>query len=266
MTDKTPADILEALGKPFPAAAIKKRQGGGNKMLDYIETHTVINRLNSATNGEWSFHVKDIQWRADLLMVLGELTIPGLGTRSGFGVQKVSDRGGEDLVKGASSDALKKCATLFGVALELYGADYEAATPAHAPVRPQDAPQRAQPANTGTGKGSTIASAEGVVIAQTRHVTAPVPPAPDKVKVMKALHATGKDAGFEHIDLHDLIVAKGHASMTDAPVDALVDLGKAIKADPGKLRAWLTKRRAEQAELLPSDADLAASSAAKYTN
>src|SRR5699024_8981727 len=97
MTDhKAAGEMLTALGKPFPQNAIKKRQGGGGRMFDYVETHTVIHRLNSATNGEWSFYVKDVQWRSDLLIVLGELTIPGLGTRSGFGVQKVSDRGGED--------------------------------------------------------------------------------------------------------------------------------------------------------------------------
>ncbi len=43
-----------------------------------------------------------------------------------MGVQKVSERGGEDLVKGAITDAMKKAATLFGVALELYGPDYGA--------------------------------------------------------------------------------------------------------------------------------------------
>ncbi len=39
--------------------------------------------------------------------------------------RKVSVRGGEDMVKGAASDCLKKCATLFGVGIELYGPDIE---------------------------------------------------------------------------------------------------------------------------------------------
>lgn len=73
----------------------------------------------------------------------------------------------------------------------------------------------------------------------------------DRTRVTKALHAEAKKHGFEHIDLHNLIVAKGHESIANAPVDALIDLGKAVKADPAKLKAWLEKQSADQAELLP---------------
>lgn len=221
MTDtKSPAEMLEALGKPFPKTAIKQRRGGGGKSLSYVETHTVIHRLNSATNGDWSFHIRDVQWRNDVLMVQGELTIPGLGTRSGFGVQQVVERAGEDLVKGAASDALKKCATLFGVALELYGADYEANVPLQAPQTTRNAPK---PSNA----------------------------TPDKGKVMARLHALANDAGLSHDDLRALVLAKvdGIDSMNDAPVDLLVDLGKRLAADPAPLKQWLAK----QSELLPGE-------------
>src|SRR5690606_22229652 len=200
-----------ALGKPFPKTAIKQRRGGGGKSLSYVETHTVIHRLNSATNGDWSFHIRDVQWRNDVLMVQGELTIPGLGTRSGFGVQQVVERAGEDLVKGAASDALKKCATLFGVALELYGSDYEANMPPQAPQTARNAPK---PANA------------------TPDTNAPANL--DRERVLKALHAEGKKQGLDHSDLHKLIVAKGHESMATAPVDALIDLGKAVKNEPNR--------------------------------
>lgn len=73
----------------------------------------------------------------------------------------------------------------------------------------------------------------------------------DRERVLKALHAEGKKQGIDHDDLHKLIVAKGHESMATAPVDALIDLGKAVKADAGKLKAWLEKQTADQAELLP---------------
>ncbi len=229
MTDtKSPAEMLEALGKPFPKTAIKQRRGGGGKSLSYVETHTVIHRLNSATNGDWSFHIRDVQWRNDVLMVQGELTIPGLGTRSGFGVQQVVERAGEDLVKGAASDALKKCATLFGVALELYGSDYEANVPPQAPQTARNAPKPSS-ATPDTNAPANL----------------------DRTRVTKALHAEAKKHGFEHIDLHNLIVAKGHESIANAPVEALVELGKAIKADAGKLKAWLEKQSADQAELIP---------------
>ncbi|MDQ3540014.1 MAG: RAD52 family DNA repair protein, partial [Chloroflexota bacterium] len=112
---KLPDAILKALGEPFPRAAVKSRQGAGNKQFKYVEAETVIRRLNSATNGAWDFRIVSVDWRGDVMLCQGELTIPGLGTRTGFGVQKVVPNSGEDLLKGASSDALKKSATLFGV-------------------------------------------------------------------------------------------------------------------------------------------------------
>jgi hypothetical protein len=121
----TPDEMLRKLQEPFPREAIKQREGGRGKMLDYVEMHTVVRRLNAATGGTWDFAVLGEAREGDLLKATCRLSIPGLGSREHVGVQKVSDRGGEDLHKGAISDALKKCATLFGVGLELYGEDYE---------------------------------------------------------------------------------------------------------------------------------------------
>lgn len=116
---------LEHLQRPFPREAVKQRKGGGGRMYDYIPTHLVIHRLNDATGHNWDWRIVNLERHGDLLMCYGELTIPGHGTRTGIGVQQVSPGGGEDLAKGVSSDALKKAATLFGVALELYGPDVE---------------------------------------------------------------------------------------------------------------------------------------------
>jgi hypothetical protein len=147
VTEARATEILKALGEPFPKTAVKQREGARGRRFDYIETHTCIHRLNSAA-GAWDFRILNAEFRADLLIVQGELTIPGLGTRSGFGVQQVAPGAGEDLVKGAASDCLKKCATLFGVALELYGPDYESgevATPS------QGQPRQAAPTRSGGG-------------------------------------------------------------------------------------------------------------------
>lgn len=129
---------LDELTKPFPPEALKTRQGDG-KRLTYVEGHTVIRRLNAATYNNWNFEVRDIDsipvgedrnhnprllWK-----VRGALTIPGCGTRESIGVQVASLGTGEDLIKGAFTDCIKKCATLFGVGLELYGPDYEDAEP-----------------------------------------------------------------------------------------------------------------------------------------
>lgn len=139
---------LDILTRPFPPSAVKQRAGGGGKMLDYVEGHTVIHRLNEATGNTWDMAVKSIN-RQDLgngqsLMTAHvAITIPGLGTREHIGIQEV--RGGGDLVKGCVTDALKKCATLFGVGLELYGPDYEAGE-TDAAQAPRPAPRQAQTA------------------------------------------------------------------------------------------------------------------------
>ena len=122
--------ITAALGKPFPREAIKTRQGGGGRSFQYVEGHTVIHQLIDATNNTWSLEVREITslqlGSKTLLQARVALTIPGLGTREHIGVQAIDERGGEDLVKGVVTDALKKAATLFGVGLELYGPDYGA--------------------------------------------------------------------------------------------------------------------------------------------
>jgi hypothetical protein len=117
---------LKKLTAPFPREAIKQRQGGGSRMLSYVEGHTVVHRLNDACGEEgWSFAILKEWQDGDILKALVELTLPGLGSRQHIGVQKITANGGEDLHKGAVTDGLKKAATLFGVGLELYGPDYE---------------------------------------------------------------------------------------------------------------------------------------------
>lgn len=118
------ATITTALMRPFPQEAIKTRQGGGNTRLRYVEGHSIIHRLIDATGNHFDLRVLSLDQKGDLLTALVELTIPGLGSRQHIGVQKISERGGEDLAKGAITDAMKKAATLFGVGLELYGPDY----------------------------------------------------------------------------------------------------------------------------------------------
>lgn len=119
---------LGLLTAPFPRTAIKSRTVGGGRSLSYVEGHTVIHRLNAATGNCWDMQVVAIESMAignqTVLRAHVRLSIPGLGTREHVGVQSIADRAGEDLVKGAVTDALKKCATLFGVGLELYGPDY----------------------------------------------------------------------------------------------------------------------------------------------
>src|SRR5262245_25662131 len=113
------------LEHPFDPAQIKQRKGR-NGLLDYVEGHTVIARLNAALDGAWSFEVVAHEVRDDEVLVLGKLTADGL-VKMQFGASQVTrDREtkglislGDDL-KAAATDALKKCATFLGVGLHLY--------------------------------------------------------------------------------------------------------------------------------------------------
>ncbi len=158
---------IKKLTEPFPREAIRWRWAdkAQTRRLDYIEGHTIIHRLNDATGNQWSFSVDKIDRipindQNMLVMAYVTLEIPGLGRRSHIGVQAVNERGGEDLVKGAVTDALKKAATLFGVGLELYGPDYEAGEmraqqTEDVPPRTRTTSTNTVPAPTETAAGST---------------------------------------------------------------------------------------------------------------
>jgi hypothetical protein len=113
------------LEHPFDPAQIKQRRGR-NGVLDYVEGHTVIARLNAALDGAWSFEVVAHEVRDNEVLVMGKLTADGL-VKMQFGASQVTrDREtkalislGDDL-KAAATDALKKCATFLGVGLHLY--------------------------------------------------------------------------------------------------------------------------------------------------
>jgi len=118
----------EMLEKPFGKEQIKQRKGTYGNMLDYVETHAVIQRLNDAFDGNWCFEIMSQDQHAGEVVVSGKLTADGI-SKMQFGSNKIStSKQGEvisigDDLKAATSDCLKKCATLFGIGLHLYGAD-----------------------------------------------------------------------------------------------------------------------------------------------
>ena len=115
------------LEQQFAPSIIRQRKGNFGQTLDYIETHVVIQRLNDAFDGQWNYEIAEYTQLFDEVVVLGRLTAEGI-TKQQFGSSKItrSKNGGEaisigDDLKSAASDALKKCATLMGVGLHLYG-------------------------------------------------------------------------------------------------------------------------------------------------
>jgi hypothetical protein len=108
-------EVRSILEKPFDAASIKQRPGQYGKMLEYVETITVIERLNQAFDSDWSFEVISFEVRNDEAICLGKLTVPGNIVKVQFGSCRVSkDKetgeyvGMGDALKGAASDSIKK--------------------------------------------------------------------------------------------------------------------------------------------------------------
>jgi hypothetical protein len=116
----------QLLEDPFTPAQIKHRKGNFNRTLAYIEAPAVINRLNDAFDGAWSFDILEHHILQEEVLVLGRLTVEGI-VKTQFGNSQITrkkDTGdvislGDDL-KAAATDALKKAATLLGVGLHLY--------------------------------------------------------------------------------------------------------------------------------------------------
>lgn len=125
------ADTLYGwLARPFD---VTFRDLRGGVELEYVTGEQVTTRLNEALGFmAWSFRVIEhgIHAEADECWALGELTVIHDGQaviRQQFGSQKVrrSRSSGTPLdigfdLKGASTDALKKCASLIGVGLYLW--------------------------------------------------------------------------------------------------------------------------------------------------
>lgn len=153
------------LEKPFDPEQIRRRQGR-NGMLDYVEGHSVIQRLNDALEGAWSFEIAHHEVREDEVIVLGKLTA-GTIAKMAFGTSQVTrERDSREIVslgddlKAAATDALKKCATFLGVGLHLYAEKPLAGSaprPGQAgngrPPGPAQPPAAGTPAGPGSSNG-----------------------------------------------------------------------------------------------------------------
>jgi hypothetical protein len=116
--------LLEA---PFEPSQVRQRKGAFGDVLDYVEGHTVIRRLNDAFDARWNFEVLDYKIMDEEVVVLGRLRAGDTISKMQFGSSKIT-RSKEDNsqvgigndLKAAATDALKKASTHFGVGLHLY--------------------------------------------------------------------------------------------------------------------------------------------------
>jgi hypothetical protein len=135
----------DVLTRPFAPEQVRSRPGQGGRSFSYVEAHAVVARLNEASDFEWSFEVAKHEVLADEVIVLGKLTIDGV-TKMAFGGSSVTrENSGKEVsladdLKAATSDAIKKTASLFGIGLELYGG----ATAAQAPRSEERAARRVE--------------------------------------------------------------------------------------------------------------------------
>ena len=139
--------VRTVLERPFAADQLRSRRAASGKSLTYVETHNYIERLNEAYDGRWDFEVLEHQVLDTEVVVLGRLFADGVKkTAFGGSNRTVSRDSGEaislaDDLKAAASDALKKCCSLLGLGLHLYGAS-DARTGASEPTRTEQTPSQ----------------------------------------------------------------------------------------------------------------------------
>jgi len=150
----------ELLEKPFDQSQIKQRKGNFGETIDYVEAHAVIQRLNDCFDGQWNFEVMTQENNGNQVMVLGKLTAEGV-SKSQFGCSSITtnSKTGEiislgDDWKASASDSLKKCASLFGIGLHLYGAGKEEQRPGQQEQKGKGMSEKSQP------KGGTTITKE----------------------------------------------------------------------------------------------------------
>lgn len=123
--------VNKLFGTETPKVNIKSRPGPGGKTIKYVEVGYVISKLNEAFGPFWEWRIIDKQIGHKQVWVQGELTVKSSSTfsitKAGFGGSaiKISTQTGQPIniasdLKAASSDALKKAASLFGIASDVF--------------------------------------------------------------------------------------------------------------------------------------------------
>lgn len=119
--------VRSVLERPFPKEHLRTRVAAFGRELTYVETHHYVRRLNEAFGGDWGFEVLEHRVLEAEVVVLGRLTGAGIAKTAfgGSAITRSRDTGvalslADDL-KAAASDSLKKCSSLLGLGLHLYG-------------------------------------------------------------------------------------------------------------------------------------------------
>jgi len=125
-----------------PKYVIKQRKGKGGLYFDYVDTGYILEQLNILTGFRWDFEVlwtnydqsPEYALKVGEVITRGKLTIYGTGKFKDITLVKVNTGNhqvtykedkitllsfGND-IKASESDTIKRCARLFGIALDVY--------------------------------------------------------------------------------------------------------------------------------------------------
>lgn len=139
-----------------PKQYLYQKPGKGGGTFTYVTVSYIQKALNYIFGWNWDFEVVQHGVEGGQVWVLGKLTVRGTGpneviVKTQFGRADIKyKRGTKEMLdfgndlKGATSDALKKCASMFGIASDVYGkAEYKeesGVTP-----RPDNQPSKEEP-------------------------------------------------------------------------------------------------------------------------
>jgi len=185
--------------RPLPQEKIKQRPGKAGMTYDYVTPDFVIKLLNEAFDYRWSTSIFHQAMYGDTAVVGLNLTVWDADgnpiNKSQFGsCDALRGMGPGEAFKGAASDAMKKAATLLGVAIELYNDDEapkqqfqkpsvppRPPAPPRAPSAAPPAPKPAAPVPPRPAPPTAVAPPAAPappVAAPSVPVAAPVPPRP----------------------------------------------------------------------------------------
>lgn len=171
-------DARAVIERPLDRSMIKERDAGFGKKLSYISGSTVINILNDAFGFYgWNWEIVEqkvieslpkynkskntMEEQPPYVQVLGRLTIPMLGiVKEQYGTKILIGGASEQegATKSATTDAMKKCATMLGIGIELYEDSIpEEPKPSYQAPKAQPKQEYKKPNNDNTWNDETIA-------------------------------------------------------------------------------------------------------------
>lgn len=251
----------DLINQETPVEVLKKRAGRGGREFVYVETNWVIKRLNEIFGYGWDFEILEetpieLAIKLQQIVVKGRLTIKDMygrtASKTQFGSSEVKFIKGAprtinnvidiaDDYKAAGSDALKKCASYFGIALDVYSGEY---SPEDLEVnQPEQNVNKVENVNTNTNEEEEEVKAQEIDIVEVK----------DEVETqkeetvnnnefklsqnqIKLIWTLAKEAGLSKDQLHDLIKnAWGIKSIKEIKsIDQLNELIKFLQNDKNK--------------------------------